>query len=461
MGASSVDAVAPVLPLSISAQQAPIAASLLQAGEPKTVFLSRDAAIDQALQCNPSILEARQALKQRTGIMWEVRARILPQISAYGQRTSIDHTLIDRSTAELLIPEDARSPVATQSIAYGVELRQLIFDGLSGFNQYVKADCQKEASYWQMVAVGYMTIAQLQQAYDAVLWRESNLRIYAETVEGFKQLADVTAKREKAGQITPLDSLRVQTELSRAIAQHASAQSELAAAQEKLKVLLQLPECDLNFNILQLDGPLEQRLFDMPIQEALYRAGHLHPELYMAQANKQAARAGLDSAIGDYLPKVEAFARYGTRSSYQDYHRELDGWTVGISGQWILFNSFGREGHVMSQKADLMTAEIRLSDQRYRLTSRIYELFAQKKAYEEALKAQKQAVIVGERALNEGQKRYRIGETDIETVIDAQTSYRNVLLELQQRTFEANTVVYQLEYMVSVQPVTQDQVAGR
>ncbi len=449
--------IAPLAPMTLPISEAPVAAAVLFAGKESVASLSRDAAIELALAANPAINQAREALENKTGVMWQVRSSLLPKVSAFAQRTSRDHSTIDRGARDVASPAD-RSPIATQGYSYGIEIRQLLFDGFSSFNRYRQYDYQKDASYWQLISAGYSTISQLQQAYDNVLLREGQLATYTETVKAFQQLADVVEKRERAGERTPLDSLRVQTELKRVEADRARVSSDLAAGAETLRKILQLACGEGALDPLSLEGPLEKRSFDMPIAEALARAAKIHPEIFAAEINRDSAQAGLRSAQGTYLPTVEAFARYSVNSSYAAFNQDLEGWTLGLSGNWLIFDSLGREGSVRAQHANLMTAEIQLSDQRYQLTSRVRQLYAQMEAYGQALEARSQAVVVGERAVNESRKRYELGETDIEMVIDAERAFQGTLLEFQQGTFEYNATIYQLEYVVGLQPVTPLQI---
>lgn len=414
--------------------------------------LTRLDAINKALVSNPTINQAKQDLENRTGSMWQVRSGLLPTVAAYANRTSRDHSTIDRGARDPNQPAD-RSPIATQSLSYGVEIRQLIFDGFSTLHRYVQSDYQKDASYWQLIASSFNVISQLQQAYDYVLLREGQLLAYGETAEAFKKFFTVVNKRVEVGERTRLDSLRVETELKRAEADYARGMSDLAASQETLKKILQLPEQGTKVSIFKLEGPLSQKAFEVPIEEAITRASKMHPEIFAAEINRDAAKMGVRSAYGAYLPKIEGFARYGVNTSYAAFDQDLEGWTLGISGNWTIFDSFGREGVVRSQRANLTNAEIQLSDQRYQLISRVRQLYAQKDALNQALQARIKAVEVAAIAVSESQKRYELGEVDIEMLIDAQRAYQNALLDHQQSLFDYNSTIYQLEYVVALEPI--------
>jgi outer membrane protein len=422
-----------------------------------TYSLSRLDAINKALASNPQINQAKQELENKTGAMWQVRSSLLPTISAYANRTSRDHSTIDRGARDPNQPID-RSPIATQSLSYGIEIRQLVFDGFSSLHRYAQSEYQKDASYWQLIASSFSTISQLHQSYDYILLREGQLSAYQETLNAFKQFFDVVNKRVAVGERTRLDSLRVETELKRAEADYARAMSDLAASEETLKKILQLPESGPEASIFKLEGPLVQQNFEMPIDEALKRASKIHPEIFAAEINRDAAKMSLRSAYGSYLPKIEGFARYGVNTSYASFDQDLEGWTLGISGNWTLFDSFGREGAIRSQRASLMSSEIQLSDQRYQLISRVRQLYAQKEALNQALSARMKAVEVAEIAVTESQKRYELGEVDIEMLIDAQRAYQSTLLDREQSLFDYNSTIYQLQYVVALEPVKPTEV---
>ena len=189
----------------------------------------------------------------------------------------------------------------------------------------------------------------------------------------------------------------------------------------------------------------------MAREDALNRADALQPEIISAREEMHAAKMKMYSALGDYLPRVDTFARYSVQSSYYDFDHTLDGWTLGVQGRWNLFDSFGREGAIKADKASLKASRVRLGDRRYRIASQVRELYAQLDAMRQAIEFQHESVRLGERTVREGERLDAVGMSGVEEVIDAQLSLRRAQIDLLQRVFENNRYVYELEYAIGTQ----------
>lgn len=417
---------------------------------------TREDAIQMALEANPALNQAREALKSKTGAMWQVRAQLLPKVSAFAQQNWFEYSTLDRGALNGVPREQLPAgvpPVALNSRSFGLDIRQTVFNGLANVNRYRQYDFLKDASYWQLLSTGYNVISQLEQIYDNILLKKAQLATLESNVKSFTKLQEVIMKREAAGDRTQLDGLRVKTELQRLIANEARVKSDLIAGEEALRKLLQMPTDDLSPEPLILEGELTKRFFSLPLDEAIYRASQLHPEIRSAILSRDAAKAAYRAAQGAYLPTVDAFARYAVNTSSSTTDYRLKGWTVGLSGNWLIFDGLGREGAVKTQKAELMNAEIGLSDQRYQIISRVRQLYAQQDALDKALEARLEAVRVAQRAVDESFKSYNLGAIDIETMIGAEQASRDAWLEYYQGLFDYNSVIYQTEYTVCMEPV--------
>lgn len=419
--------------------------------------LTREVAMQMALESNPTLNQARQALSSKTGAMLQVRASLFPKVSLFAQQNWFEYSTLDRGQALNGIARDQLPPgvppVALSSMSFGLEVRQTVFDGMSNVNRYRQYDFLKDATYWQLLSTGYNVMSQLEQIYDNVLLKKAQLATLQSTVDSFTQLQTVISKREAAGERTPLDRLRVETELQRVKANEARVKSDLVASEEALRKLLQIPTENAYPKSLNLEGELTKRAFSLPIDEGIYRALHFHPDIRSAILSCNAAEAAYRAAQGTYLPTIDAFARYAVNTSSADTDHRLRGWTVGLAGNWTIFDGFGREGAVKTQKAEFDSAKIGFSEQRYQIISRVRQLYAQQEALDKALEARLEAVKVSERAVSESFKSYNLGAIDIETMIGAEQASRDAWLEYYQGLFDYNSIIYQTEYTVCMEPV--------
>jgi outer membrane protein TolC len=407
--------------------------------------------MQQAIMTNPDILEARADYERQAGVLMSVRSALLPKAEAVGSANSRDRSLTDTSPSSASLPPSQQTSVAEKSYNLGIEFKQLAFDGFSAFNQFRQHRYLKQTSFWRLVSASYRVLADVQQAYDAILMNEGVVETNKETVASFEKLADISAKRQAVGDVTVLDGLRVQTELKRAKADLAAAYSMLVRSIENFRKLLQVPtSSDLPEEVF-LEGPLEQKYFLMAREDALARADALQPEILSAREEMRAAKMKMYSSFGDYLPRVDTFARYNLQSSYYDFDHTLDGWVLGVQGRWNLFDSFGREGVVQADRAALKASRVRLGDRRYRIASQVRELYAQLDAMRQSIEFQHESIRLGERTVREGERLYAVGMSGVEEVIDAQLTLRRAQIDLLQRVFENNRYVYELEYAIGMQ----------
>jgi len=407
--------------------------------------------MQQAIVTNPEILEARANYERQTGVLINVRSALLPKAEAVGSVNSRDRSLIDISPGSASLPPSQQTSVSEKSYNLGIEFKQLAFDGFTAFNQFRQHRYLKQTSFWRLVGSSYRVLADVQEAYDAILMNEGVVETNKETVASFQKLADISAKRQAVGDVTVLDGLRVQTELKRAKADLAAAYSSLVRSIENFRKLLQVPSSSDLPELVRLEGPLEQKYFLIAREDALARADALQPEIISAREEMRAAKMKMYSSLGDYLPRVDTFARYSMQSSYYDFDRTLDGWTLGVQGRWNLFDSFGREGAVKADRASLKASRVRLGDRRYRIASQVRELYSQLEAMRQAIEFQHEAIRLGERTVREGERLYAVGMSGIEEVIDAQLTLRRAQVDLYQRIFENNRYVYELEYAIGTQ----------
>ncbi len=410
-------------------------------------------AMQQAIETNPSILEARAQFERQTGVLIHVRSTMLPTAEIVGSANTRDRSLIDTAPSrQTLTPaQQTTTSVSEKSYNVGLEFRQLVFDGFTAFNQYREHKYLKDASYWNLVNVTYRILSLVQQAYDGILMNKAMVEIHRQSVETFRKIALINEKRAAVGDVTSLDGLRVNSELKRAEADLAAAQSALVRSEEEFRKLLQIPVDSANERPVFAEGVLEQRYFLMTPEEALKRAEALQPEIISARKDVHAAKMRVYSAQGNYLPKIDAFAKYNMQSSFYDFDKTLDGWILGIQGRWTLFDSFGREGTVKADKASLRASRIRLEDKRYQIASQVRELYAQMDAIRQSIESQREAVRFGAQSVREGERLYAVGMAGIEILLDAELSLRRSQIDLQARIFENNRFVYELEYVIGTQ----------
>ncbi|MDW8225071.1 MAG: TolC family protein [Bacteroidota bacterium] len=134
----------------------------------------------------------------------------------------------------------------------------------------------------------------------------------------------------------------------------------------------------------------------MTITECLRRALATHPDVILARAQLAAASADLTAAFGAYLPTLNLAAGY-TRQLNVEGGRSIsvggqvirlpvvepNTYNLSLTGSYILFDGFGREGEFQRTQATVASAEAVLAYARQRIAAEVI------RQYMEVLKAER------------------------------------------------------------------------
>jgi outer membrane protein len=405
-------------------------------------------ALQRALESNPDFLASKLEYERQQGVRIQVRAKLLPQINASASRDKRDEGLIDRTTNELNLPPNQRSFVASSSYDARIELRQLVFDGFGAWNQAKQYKALEDESRLAMEGMAHRTVALVRQGFDAVLWRRDAAAKEQLRVGALQQIVDWTIKKHDAGEIPEYEKFRAQAELKLAEAERAQAQSNVAKAEQYFRRMLMIPDETAAGKPLVLDGELKPRSLPCTLAEATNMAHTRRPDLAAAAARLKAARYSLRVARGDYLPRIEAYASYGARSSYFDESHRLEGWSGGAAARWNIFDGLENRGRIRTQLAGQRIAEVRLDELEFQISAQLRELYAEAEQWRSGIDAQTSATDLAGRALTQARRLQELGQTGLEQVLQAELTSRRAQLGLLEAIFSHNAIVAQIEFAI-------------
>jgi outer membrane protein TolC len=400
-------------------------------------------ALVRTLQANSDVQVALANVQRQDGLRLQTAAALLPRLGISGSLDRRAEGLIDRSAGEFSVPPILRTAVAGRAFDVRLGLRQNLFDGLSSWRQIQRMAVLKKKASVDARELFLRVASTVRQAYDAVLFRQTILGTRRDAVRDLAQLSEVARKRFTAGQISEFESLRAESALRSSEADLAQAEADLARAQEMLCRILNI---DTPAQGLRLTGSLALLEYREPFLAALSRAQAGRLDLRSAELQLEAAQMANRAVLGGYLPRLEAFADYGRRSSYYDYNRHLEGWTVGITGRWDIFDGGQTAGAARAQRAERRIAEIRLAETQKTVGSQIRELFAGLDQQKTVMAAQASARDLAGRSRQEAQRLFEVGRVSTEQVLNTDIAFRQASLGYLAAVFTYNTTVYQLDY---------------
>lgn len=405
-------------------------------------------AVDRAMEANAELLAAKHEFERQEGIRLQVRARVLPSVAASGGVNERAQSLVDESPSQRLQPPSPDTAVALYGYDVRLEVRQLVFDGFSSWNQLKRQQLITKQTYLTLFNTAIRTATQVRQAFDAIQMRGGLAASEQRRVEEFEQLVTLTRRKQAVGEVPEFELLRAEAELYGAQAELADAGRALGQAEQSFRRLLQIVD---HGEPLQLAGQFVARDFKLPLDEAISRAIANRPDLESAALGLEAAKRNERSLKGRYLPRVEVFGSYGARSSYYNSSVRLEGWTFGASGQWSLFEGGAAKGQEMVLRAERRAAEDRLADTRHQVTSRLRDLYQGLQQARVAMESQGRGLDLSSRASRDARRMFEAGQANLEQVLQSGVTYRRAVSRQAEAVYNYNSIVADIEFSVGGQ----------
>ena len=402
-------------------------------------------ALARAMEANAELLAAKHEFERQEGMRLQVRARLLPSVSANAGLNERAQGLVDESPLQRFQPPSPENAVALYSYDVRLEIRQLVFDGFSSWNQIKRQQLISRQAYLTLHSTVLRTVSSVRQAFDAIQMRTALVTAEERRVEEFVQLVEWTRRKHLVGEVPEFELLRAEAELQGARAELAEAGRTLGQTEQSFRRLLQARD---GGEPLRLDGKFQPRDFRLPLDEAIAQARANRPDLEGAALAVDAARRNERSVAGRYLPRVEAFASYGTRSSYYNSAVRLEGWTFGAMGQWSLFEGGAARGQKISLRAELRAAEDKLSETQHHITSRLRELYHGLQQARVSLEAQERSVGLSTRASRDARRLFEVGQASLEQVLQSGMTHRRAESRFGEAVYNFNAIVADIESSV-------------
>jgi outer membrane protein TolC len=127
-------------------------------------------------------------------------------------------------------------------------------------------------------------------------------------------------------------------------------------------------------------------------EECLRVALDSHPEIHEAQAEIEKASAGVRLAKRQYIPNLEAFARYSYQDNVPFLARNFG--TFGVHLGYELFDGGKRNAEIGERKAQLAQAEENLARVKDEVELRIQTIYNKRERTREMLKVSEELVAL-------------------------------------------------------------------
>jgi outer membrane protein TolC len=426
-----------LLPFLAASLLAPLPApAQLNDGKPDPDFAMPPAldlpyALAFALDNNFSIREAKERIRQQEGVVIEVRGPQIPNVSGSGgyqrDQAAVGPTGEDRYWS------------------FNITARQTLYAG-GGVNANIRSQqLTLDAAVLSLQSVINDALLDVRtRFYDVILSREK-IKVQEQNSELLaRQLQDVK-NRFEAGTVSNFEVLRAEVALANSQTPLITARNDFRLAIEELRRSLGFAtrtEADASKNIEFL-GALEFPPASFDLHTALETARAQRPDLLRLTKLLTAAEEGVTVRRAGYYPNVALFGAYDWRKGVgsNSFPGDRDGWTVGLSSTWNIFDGRATAGRVVQARSVLQQAKLFVAEAQLSVDVDVRRSISTFQEANELAEASKKVVEQAEEAVRLANARYSAGTATQLDVLSSQVDLTTARLNQLQAYYSYNVAI--------------------
>ena len=226
-----------------------------------------------------------------------------------------------------------------------------LFAGGRDYYGYKAAAARADAARQMLRGTEVDVAMQARLDYIAAQREAENARVTGDLVTDLQERLRISREMFDGGRIPRYYLLRDEAELANAVQLDATARSRVELALVALKTTMGV---DLSSPVTLADR-LEFTPATLSIEDGIRQASETHPDLKAAAKQREAARAEVRAAYGNYFPQVSVGYMYdwARTQSRNDPTNSAQGYSVGVVVTLPLFDGFLRENALNTAKARL------------------------------------------------------------------------------------------------------------
>lgn len=310
-------------------------------------------AIAFALEHNFAIRQARERIKQQEGVVIEVSANTIPNVSA---NAAYQRNSKDISTS---------FPPSDQTWQINVTASQALYAG-GGIRSAVRGSkLVREAAVLDLQAVINDALLQVRTAFFRVLLTAEQIKVQESNLDLLQQQLKTATDRFEAGTVSSFEKLRAEVSVANAKVPLITARNDYRLAIEALRQALgfttNTPETARKVPTFLGTLDFTPQTFDL--QTAFEAARTKRPDLERLAKLADSRSEAVTSARANYYPNLSAFGgwtlRRGTTDNFGD---SSNGWLVGLQSQWNIFDGRATTGRVAQAKSVLQQSKLTFTE---------------------------------------------------------------------------------------------------
>ncbi|MFQ6130458.1 MAG: TolC family protein [Armatimonadota bacterium] len=434
---------APGLVLLVSAMMAAAPLPAQEDGRPPSLpeaFSDGPLTIDEAvaigLARHPVVSMARHGVKAARGGTMQTRSQFLPSL---GFRSDYTRSMSTGVAIVGGVPVGGTTRRTATQYATSFQAQQLLFDFGRTSDEYRQSRLVERATVHQLAQTEDDVRDNVRQAFVALLANKELLEVarYGERLQ--EETLALTMGQFEGGLVPEADVAKAASALAAARLEVTAAENAVAQTQVALNETMGL---DIRTQYEVAAPPaLEQP--PPALDELLAVAMARRPEILAAQADAQAAAAGLRAAKKGHAPGLSVAASYGWREP--EFPPSLTQWNVGVALNLNVFDGAFTEGRRKQAQADRNAARDALYMTQQLVAEETAQSLLDLRTAEEQITAAEASVASAEEDLRLAQGRYLAQVGILLEILDAQAALIAARTALAQARFAYASARYALE----------------
>jgi len=378
--------------------------------------LDLNTALQFALQHNFAIQQAQERIAKQQDFLVQVRSVVLPQVAL-----DYNYTLVDRDRLEDF---GGTSFGSDQAWSVNLELTQRIYAGSRGLTRLGEEKLRLKAAELEMQAIIQGEMLRVRSHfYDLLLAREQ-IKVQQQSLSLLEEQLSTIQDRYDAGAVPRFDLIRAQVALANGRPPLIRAKNRYRIAWEELREVLGAPSDptdDLN-QVPLIAGDLQYQPEPYLLLDALAQARINRPEIQGYVLLIEAAEKAVKAEKGLYAPDLELVLGYQVSKSNfsSQIDATIDGWAVGLQGNWSIFDSGAIRAQVAQAKSDLRQVKLSEREVMLQIDVEVRRAYSRWLEAEELVKASEFVVEQAEESLRLATERYAVGSATHLDVLAAQ-----------------------------------------
>jgi len=427
----------------------PVASNVKVVQIPNNITL--DDAIRIAVRQNPQILLAIQQIEQTRGQIITVRAEALPLVALSGVYSQVDPRLLGTSTSSGTTTSTAFTG-ADKTWNISVTATQLLYSGGQVGAAIKIAKLTLDSNYFNLRDVIDQTISNVYQQFYTVLLDRELIAVQEESVGLLQSQLNDQKNRFAAGTVPRFNVLQAEVALSNQIPLLINAKNQYVISQTTLAQTL-----GIDYDIWRPDtgkvnvvGNLDVHYRDVNEDEAISMARTRRAFLKVQRQSILIQLQQIKVALAGYQPTLTADGGYKVGSSPLSDRLDdtVNGWFVGVNGNWNIWDSGATYGRVKTARAQLESAKATYDAAVLTVNLQVQQAIANLKEARETIQSQVENVKEALEAVRLAQERLAAGAGVQLDVLNAQVALEQARTNELQSRHDYNVALAQLDYAI-------------